>query len=109
MAALHAVLPPEGVVLEQLLVEVGTRWGGVVSTASTSSKFGGMVQRGLGDECVLIDACRVVAPSGVVVASTAGLTKDMRIFDLRIARWFDGGDDVFSVCMSCSLRVCYTG
>ena len=108
MAALHTVLPPEGVVLEQPLFEVGTRWGGVVSTASTSSKFGGMVQRGLGDGCVLIDACRVVAPSGVVVASTAGLAKDMRIFDLRITRWFDGGDDFVSVCIRCSLRVCYT-
>jgi hypothetical protein len=33
--------------------------------------LGGMVQRGLGDECMMMDARRAVASSGVMAASTA--------------------------------------
>jgi hypothetical protein len=47
-----------------------------------TTSLGGIVQRGLDDECWMIDARRVVAPFGIVIASTAGqvdaliLTKD---------------------------------
>jgi hypothetical protein len=64
----------------------------------------GMVQRGLGGRRMMMDACMVVALSGVVVVSTAGTGKIMRIFILKIARWFVGGDDFCSLCMRCSLR-----
>jgi hypothetical protein len=63
----------------------------------------GMVQRGLGGGRMMMDARRVVALSGVVV-STAGTAKIMRIFILKIVRWFVGGDDFCSLCMRCSLR-----
>jgi hypothetical protein len=37
----------------------------------------GMVQWGLDDECGMMDARRVVALSGIVVASMAGLARSM--------------------------------
>jgi len=45
---------------------------------SLTASLGGMVQRGLGDGCGMMDARRAVAPSGVVVASTAGRARSMR-------------------------------
>ena len=66
--ALRAVRPPEGVVLEQLLVEEGRRWSGVASTTSMVSSFDDMVQRGFGGRCGMMDAHRMVVLSGVVMA-----------------------------------------
>jgi hypothetical protein len=44
----------------------------------------------------LTNSRRLVALFGVMVASTACLTKCMHIFDLRIVWWIDSGDDFFS-------------
>jgi hypothetical protein len=41
----------------------------------------------------------------VMVALTTGTRKFMWILTLKIARWFDEGDNFSSVCMRCSLRV----
>ena len=63
-----------------------------------------MVPRCLNGHRVTMDAHREVM-SGVVVASLARTTKFMRIFTLKIARRFDGGDGFCSVYMRCSLKV----
>lgn len=57
----------------------------------------GMVQRSLDDGCGVTGSRRSVALSGVMLTSTASLTKCMQIFDLKIAWWIDGDDDFFSV------------
>jgi hypothetical protein len=44
-----------------------------------------------------MDSLRLVALSGIMVASMASLTKCMQFFDLKMACWIDGGDDFFSV------------
>ena len=49
----------------------GVRWCGVPSLASTTPGLGGMEQRGLAGGRVMMDEHRMVALSGVVVASTA--------------------------------------
>jgi hypothetical protein len=58
--------------------------------------------------CRLLTAWRsgglVEALSGVMVTSMAGTTKIMLIFILGIARWFDGGDGFYIVCMRCSVK-----
>jgi hypothetical protein len=41
------------------------------------ASLGGVVQRGLGDGRVLLDARRVVELSGVMVALTAGLARSL--------------------------------
>jgi hypothetical protein len=51
------------------------------------SGLGGVAQRRLGDSRGLLDSRRVEALSGVMVTSTAGTTKIMLIFIVRIARW----------------------
>jgi hypothetical protein len=53
---------------------------------------------------VMMDARRMDALSGVVVASLVGMTKIMRRFILKVDRWFNGGDDLYSMCTRCSLR-----
>jgi hypothetical protein len=109
MAALRAVLLLGGIILELLLVVEVRRWNGVASTALMTSSFGGIVLWGLGGRCVMMDVCRVVELSGALEVSTAGLTKNMHIFDLKIARCFHDSDDFYRVRMRCSLKVCYTG
>lgn len=81
-------------------------WSGVSSTASTAAGLGSVSQRVLGDGRVTVDTRKEVAPSGVIAALTAGTMKIVRIFILKIAQRFDGGDGFCSVCMRCSLRVC---
>jgi hypothetical protein len=44
-----------------------------------------------------MDSRRLVALSGVMVASMASPMKCMRLFDLKMAWWIDGDDDFFSV------------
>jgi hypothetical protein len=66
-----AVLPPGDIVLEQVLAGGAMRWSGVESTSSTMACLGGVAQWGLGDGSGLMGARRMVAMSGVVVASTA--------------------------------------
>jgi hypothetical protein len=65
--------------------------------------LGGMASRslngGYGPRCVH----REEAPSGAMVASSAGLTKFMQILTMKIAQRFDGGDDICSMYMRCSL------
>ena len=51
----------------------GDQGGAACHLPSTTTSLGGMVQRGLGDGRGMMDARRTVAPSGVMVASTAGL------------------------------------
>jgi hypothetical protein len=82
--------------------------GDMASTASTTSSFGGMVQWRLGEGCVMMNMRRVAEPYGTIEASTTKLEKNMQIFSLKIARWFDSDDDFYSVCMTCSLKVRYT-
>jgi hypothetical protein len=68
-----------------------------------------MVQQGLGSVGMMMDVCRVVALSGAMATSMAGIATIIRIFILKIARWFIGGDGFCSICTRCSLRVCLTG
>jgi hypothetical protein len=56
-----------------------------------------MVQRGLDIGRGWMDSCRLVALSGIMVASMESLTKCMHIFDLKMAWWIDGCDVFFSV------------
>ena len=49
----------------------GVRWCGVPSLASTTAGLGGMEQQGLADGRVMMDERRMVALSGVMVASMA--------------------------------------
>jgi hypothetical protein len=56
------------------------RWSGIFSRARMPVSLGGMVQWGLSGGCVMMDARRMEALSGVVVASMAGMTKIMRRF-----------------------------
>ena len=49
----------------------GVRWCGVPSLASMTAGLGGMEQRGLASERVMMDERRMVALSDVVVTSTA--------------------------------------
>jgi hypothetical protein len=37
----------------------------------------------------MFDTCREEAPSGAMVASSAGLTKFMQILTVKMGRWFD--------------------
>jgi hypothetical protein len=79
---------------------------GVVSSALTTASFGGVAPRGLHGGRVLFDTSREEAPSGAMVASSAGSAKFMRILTMKIARWFNGCDDFYGVYTRCSLRVC---
>jgi hypothetical protein len=76
------------------------------SRASTTVSFGGMAQRNLDDSRVMFDMCRVEAASGAMVASSAGLTKFMRILTVKMGWRFYGSDDFCGVYIRCSLRVC---
>ena len=51
------------------------RLSGVASTVSTLASLGGMVQRGLNDERVVMDTCRVMALFVIVAVLMVGLTK----------------------------------
>lgn len=42
------------------------RWSGVASTASIMVGYGGMAWQSLGDGCVMMDTCRVMALFGDV-------------------------------------------
>jgi hypothetical protein len=64
-----------------------------------------MMQWSLGGRRVRMDVCKELALSDVVVASTAGTTKFMRIFTLKIAWRFDGGDGFYGMCMRYSLSI----
>jgi hypothetical protein len=52
----------------------------------------------------LMESRRAEALSGVMVTLTAGKTKIILIFILKIAWRFEGGDGFYSVHMRCSLR-----
>ena len=56
--------------MEQVLAGGDKRRSGVVSDTSTMAGLSGMEQRGLAGGRVMMDECRMVALSGVVVAST---------------------------------------
>jgi hypothetical protein len=84
----------------QLLLIHFKEW--CASSATTLSGLGGVVQRRFGDGRGLIDSRRAEALSGVMVTSTAGKTKIILIYILRIARWFEGGDGFCSMRMRCS-------
>jgi hypothetical protein len=58
------------------------------------------LQQDLGDMRVMMDDLVNVAMSGIVVASTIETTNFT-----KIARWFDGDDGFYRVCMRFSLRV----
>jgi hypothetical protein len=69
--------------------------------------YGNPQRRGVVETCVglgLMVSRKVEAQSDIVATPTAGKTKIILIFILRIARWFEGGDGFCSVCMRCSLR-----
>jgi hypothetical protein len=58
-----------------------------------------MAQRGLGIRRVKMDAHRADALLGTVAVSMAGLARDVRTCTLKMAQWFDDGDEFCSVCM----------
>ena len=55
------VLPPEGIVLEQVLAGGDKRRSGVASGTSTTAGLSGMEQRGLAGGRVMMDERRMVA------------------------------------------------
>ena len=64
--------------MKQSLAGVVRRWSGVASTTSTMVALSGMVQRSLGDGCVLMDGHRAVPLFGSMAVSTADwLGKDI--------------------------------
>jgi hypothetical protein len=54
------------------------------STTLLALRLGGMVLQGIDDRCGMMYACRMVEPSGVMVASTAGLARLMRLSLLKM-------------------------
>ena len=56
--------------MEQVLVGGDKKRSGVASDTSTTAGLSGMEQRGLVGEHVMMDECRMVALSGIVMAST---------------------------------------
>jgi hypothetical protein len=77
---------------------------GVEPRQYMTTSLGGMVQQGLDNGRMMMDARRVVASSGIVVASTAGLTRSMSRFLLGKMM------AVISKCVKwCVFRVCWTG
>jgi hypothetical protein len=85
---------------------VALRWSDVSLSMSTTVCLGGLVSRSLDGGHGLRCVRRKEAPSGTMVASSAGSTKFMRIFTMKIAWRFGGGDDLCSVYMRYSLSVC---
>jgi hypothetical protein len=65
-----------------------------------------MAQWNLDGSRMIFDTCREEAASGAMVASSAGLTKFMRILTLKMGRRFYDSDDFYGVYIRCSLRVC---
>jgi hypothetical protein len=62
------------------------------------ASLGGMVQRDLNGGRVMMDARRAETLFDVVVASMTGMTKIMRRFIPKVARWFDSGHNFYSMC-----------
>ena len=72
----RVVLPPGGIVLEQLLVGTGKRrWRVEASSTSTTASLGGAAQRSLGAGRVMMVTRRSDMLSGVVATSTTCLTR----------------------------------
>ena len=69
------------------------RWNGVVSSESKTAIPSDVVQRGLGDGLMLMDARRTMALSGIVMASTTGLPRSMHYSCPEDGFVEDGGDD----------------
>jgi hypothetical protein len=69
-------------------------WCGVVLAALTMVGLNGVVSRSFDEGHGLWCAPGRRAPSGVMVASSAGLAKFMRILIMNIAWRFNGGDDI---------------
>lgn len=57
--------------MEQVLTGGAMRWCDLASTVSVMVCLGGVARRGPDVGRVLMGACRVVAPSGIMVALTA--------------------------------------
>jgi membrane protein required for beta-lactamase induction len=70
---------------------------GVRLTLWTTERLSEMVKRGLRDGRVMIDSRRRRVLSSVMVVSTAGTMKILRIFILKIAQHLDGSDGFCSV------------
>jgi hypothetical protein len=87
-------------------LEVALRWSGMSLSVSTTVRISGLVPRSLDGGHGLRCVRREEAPSGAMVASSAGSAKFMRILTMKIAWRFDGSDDFCSVYMRCSLSVC---
>nr|XP_045090159.1 proline-rich protein 36-like [Aegilops tauschii subsp. strangulata] len=69
MATSRAAPLAGGIVVEQVLTRVHRWWSGVVSNASSTTGLGGMAQWSFGDGCMWMDACMMVALSGIMVTS----------------------------------------
>ena len=65
--------------MKQSLPGVVRRWSSVASTASTMVALGGMVQRSLGDGCVLMDEHREVVLFGDLAIWTVSWARIMWI------------------------------
>jgi hypothetical protein len=74
--------------------------------ASMMVGLGGVVPQSLDEGHVLRCARRVEVSVGIMVAPSAGSVKLMWILTLKMARWFDGGDDSCSVYTRYSLSLC---
>src|SRR4051812_25537236 len=70
MASSRVTLFVGGLVLEQVPTRVHMWQSSVVSTTSSTTDLGGMAQQSFDDEAMWMDACRMVALSGVVVTWT---------------------------------------
>jgi hypothetical protein len=84
------------------LLEVALRWSSVPLSSFTMVGLGGVAAWGrIGGS-----GLRARAGRRRHKASSAGSMKFMHILILKMAWWFDGGDDYCSVYIRCSLSVC---
>jgi hypothetical protein len=83
----------------------GDQGGAACHLACTTTRLDGMMQRSLCGRRVTMDARREVALSGVMVASMEK-NKVFVVVTLKIAQRFDRGNNLCSVCVRYSLRVC---
>ena len=74
-----------------------------ISTKSTSARFGGVAQRGLGDGRGVMDSHKVGALSGAMVASTASLTRSLHLITPKDGSVEDGGGGVSTCALACVL------
>jgi hypothetical protein len=106
MAMHDAALPAGASFLEQTLARGGSQVEWHVAFRVDNGASRRLVPRSLDGGHGLRCVRREEPLSGAMVASSAGLSKFMRILTLKIAWRFDRGDDFCSVYMRYSLSFC---